>query len=85
MKTLIIPKLDENIKFCGYTRIKVKNKMTSSDVKKVLEQLPGLPQGYCGEIYTITQTKTPIELIRFYDIRQRGVRKLKNLFIAVVD
>ncbi len=82
---IIIPKFDEKIKFAGYKTVSVKKHMDFEDEQKILQELPGFPQGYCSSLGKITQTKTPIELTRFYDIRQRGSTKLRGYYIAVAD
>jgi hypothetical protein len=84
MKTLLVPAFDYENKFTGYKKVKVKNKLDHKDENKVLGFLPGIPQGYCPALSKITETKEPIEITRFYDIRQRGVKKLKNYFITVL-
>lgn len=83
MKTLLVPSFDYDTKFIGYKEVKVKNKMDHADEMKVLEILPGFKCGYCPALSKITETKEPIEITRFYDIRQRGAKKLKNFFITL--
>ena len=87
MKTLIVPtfKHENNVgyKFKSYKEVKVKNKMNSKDYIKVASHLPGLTVGYCGELYDIAELKNPIEVTRFYDIRQRSVKQLKGYYITV--
>lgn len=85
MKTLQVPQFNEfdNFKFVGYKEVKVKNKMNTADYNKITSVLPGMCVGYCPAIYTIAETKKPIEIIHFYDIRQRGVKKLKGFFITL--
>jgi hypothetical protein len=84
MKTLLIPKFDINsLKFLGHKEVKIKNNPNTKDYNKVVEQLPGFPQGYCPSIYNILISKKPLEITSFYDKRQRGSRKLKGYFITV--
>ncbi|HEY9341914.1 MAG TPA: hypothetical protein VIQ23_10050 [Hanamia sp.] len=85
MKTLSVPTFDHENKFTGYKKVKVKNKIDHADEMKVLNLLPGFPQGYCPALSKITETKEPIEITRFYDVRQRGIKNLKNLFITIED
>jgi hypothetical protein len=85
MKTLLVPSFDYENNFIGYKEVKVKNKMDHKDENKVLNILPGFKQGYCPALSKITETREPIEITRFYDVRQRGVKKLKNLFITILD
>tara|TARA_R110002020_G_scaffold144907_1_gene318097 strand:- start:6 stop:275 length:270 start_codon:yes stop_codon:yes gene_type:complete len=87
MKTLIVPKFNyvdnQGYKFNKYVEVKVKNKMNSKDYIKVTQVLPGLTVGYCAELYDIAEKKNPIEITRFYDIRQRSVKQLKGYFITL--
>lgn len=85
MKTLIIPILDEfnNYKQKGFKEVKIKNNPDAKDYHKITNVLPGLCVGYCPEVYSIGETKKPIEIIDFYDIRQKGVKKLKGHFITL--
>ena len=76
MKTLSVPTFDHENKFTGYKKVKVKNKIDRADE---------IPQGYCPALSKITETKEPIEITRFYDVRQIGIKKLKNLFITIED
>lgn len=86
MVTLQIPKFDTfGNKFLKFVTVKIKNKPNTKDYHKVINELAGFPQGYVAEIYTIGETKKPIEVSRFYDLRQRGSRKLKGHFITVVE
>jgi len=84
MKTLLVPKFDtsNNYKFTGYKEVKVKNKLDYKDERKVINELPGMPCGYCSALAKITETRKPIEIRRFYDARQ-NTRMLKNYFITV--
>lgn len=85
MKTLQVPQFDEfnNYKFTGFKDVKVKNKMNTEDYNKITNALPGMCVGYCPAIYNIAENKKPIEVIHFYDIRQKGVTKLKGYFITL--
>ena len=83
MKTLLVPTFDYENTFTGYKEVKVKNKMDREDERKVMTLLPGFPQGYCPALSTITETKEPLSISNFYDIRQKGAKKLKNYFITV--
>jgi len=84
MIKLRIPKFDRDLNFVGYSQVAVRNKMNSVDYNKVVSLLPGMPQGYCKEIYDIYKTKKPIEITKFYDIRQRGLKKIRNQFITII-
>ena len=61
MKTLLVPTFkhvqNQGYKFVKNEEVKVKNKMNSKDYIKVTNCLPGLPVGYCSELYDITETK----------------------------
>lgn len=86
MKTLLVPTFEPTCKgyrFLKYKEVKVKNKPNSKDYIKVTNALPGLPVGYCSELYKITETAKPIEIIRFYDLRQQGTKQLKGFFIRL--
>lgn len=87
MKTLIVPTFkhvhNQGYKFNKNIEVKVKNKMNTKDYLKVAESLPGLTVGYCAELYDIAQIRKPIEITRFYDIRQRSVKQLKGYFITL--
>jgi hypothetical protein len=85
MKTLQIPKFkkSDKYKFIGFKKVKVKNKMNSKDYIKVVSELPGMAVGYCAELYNILESKKPIEITRFYDVRQ-SPQFLKGHFITVV-
>lgn len=89
MITIQIPTFDEfnNYKFVKFVKVKVKNKMDSKDYGKITKLLPGVPQGYCGKIYTIAKTKKPIDVTSFYDIRQNRkiLRIMKGNFITVLN
>ena len=87
MITLQVPFFDEfdNLKFLGYKEVKVKNKIKTEDYNKITSVLPGMCVGYCPEIYKIAETKEPIEVTRFYDIRQKSVKKLKGYFITLIE
>lgn len=85
MKTLLVPTFDYEYTFMGYVEVKVKNKMDNEDYNKVISMLPGYAQGYCPALYTITETKEPLSISNFYDIRQKGAKKLKNYFISVKE
>ena len=87
MKTLQVPTFNEfnNLKFTGFKTVKVKNKMKTKDYHKITNLLPGMCVGYCPDIYDIAKNKKPIEIIHFYDIRQRSVNKLKGYFITCLD
>ena len=87
MKTLLVPTFDEfnDYKFKGFTTVKIKNKPNTKDYNKVTSKLPGMCVGYCPALYLIGETKKPIEIIHFYDIRQKGVKKLKGYFITVIN
>jgi hypothetical protein len=87
MKTLLVPTFkyvqNQGYKFKGHKEVKVKNRMNSKDYIKVTSVLPGLPVGYCSELYDITEKQKPIEVTRFYDLRQNGVKQLKGHFITI--
>ena len=87
MKTLQVPTFDEfnHLKFIGFKKVKVKNKMNTKDYHKITAVLPGMVVGYCPEIYDIAKTKKPIEIIHFYDIKQRDVKKLKGYYITILN
>jgi hypothetical protein len=84
MIKLLVPKFDKDLNFVGHSKVCVKNKIDTKDYNKIASVLPGLPQGYCEEIYSIGKTKKPIEITRFYDPRQRDISKIKNRFITVI-
>lgn len=83
MKTLSVPTFDYNLKFSGFKKVKVKNKMDHSDETKVLNLLPGFKQGYCPALLKITELKEPVPITQFYDIRQKAVKNLKNYYITI--
>jgi hypothetical protein len=85
MKTILVPQFNEfeNYKFTGLKEVKIKNKPNTKDYNKVTKALPGMCVGYCPAIYTIAETNKPIEVVDFYDIRQKGVKKLKGHFITL--
>ncbi len=85
MITLLVPTFDEfnNYKFKGNKEVKIKNKPNTRDYNKITKVLAGMCVGYCSAVYTIGKTKKPIDITDFYDIRQRGVKKLKGYFITI--
>lgn len=83
MKTIQIPKFDEKRNFTGYKEVKVKNVIDYKDSRKIINELPGFAVGYCSAIYNLGNGVDKIEIVRFYDARQRGLGKLKNHFITV--
>jgi len=58
--------------------------MDHSNEMKVINELPGVPCGYCPALSKITETKEPIEIMRFYDARQ-NTKKLKGFYITVIE
>ena len=92
MTTLSVPtfkivwpvgKKHHTYEFDKYVNVTIKNEPDSKDYWKVVKHLPGMPQGYVKDIYTIGKTHIPIEIIRFYDTRQNP-KLLKGFFISVV-
>lgn len=92
MKTLLVPTFSEvwpigathhTHQFKEYTELEVNDEPTGDDYQKVTRLLPGIPCGFCGAFETSVKTGKPIPITSFYDIRQRGVNKLKNYFITV--
>ena len=85
---LQVPQFDKfnNYKFTNFKTVKIKNKPDSSDYNKITKELPGICQGYVEQVYTIGETKKPIEVSNFYDIRQgKTVKKFKGYFITVLN
>ncbi len=83
MIQLLIPTFDDKINFIGNVTLEVNDIIQYDDYNKICKLLPGTPCGYCNSIATIGETKQPIEITRFYDIRQKGVKKLKRYFITL--
>lgn len=92
MTTLSVPtfkvvwpvgKKHHTYEFVKYVNIKIKDEPDSEDYWKVVSHLPGIPQGYVEDIYTIGKTRRKIDIIRFYDTRQNS-KLLKGFFISVV-
>ncbi len=84
MIKLSVPKFDKDLNFIGHSEVVVKDKMDTQDYVKIACALPGMPVGYCEEIYDIGNVKKPIEITKFYDPRQRGFDKIKNQFITII-
>ncbi|MBV5334197.1 MAG: hypothetical protein JZU49_00135 [Sulfuricurvum sp.] len=85
MKTILIPKINNDFQISSFKQIKIKNNPDTYDYNKITKELPGTSCGYCPAVYTIAKTKKPIELIHFYDLRQKNVNKLKGLFITILN
>jgi hypothetical protein len=81
---LSIPTFDDNLRFIKNITIEINKKIGTNEYNRITQILPGMCVGYCEDIYSIAETKTPIEIIHFYDIRQKGVKKLKGYFIKVL-
>lgn len=82
---LSVPTFDQNIKFVDNVTIEVNKKITTEDYNRICRLLPGLPQGYPEPIFTIGETKKPVPVIDFYDIRQgKAVKKFKGYFITIL-
>ena len=79
-----VPTFDDNLRFVKNVTIEIKKKGDSKDYNDVCRLLPGSPCGYCPAIYHIAETKKPIQITEFYDIRQKNVRKLKGYYINVL-
>ena len=82
MKRVAIPKLDGELKQIGTTEVLINDNWNTEDYNKVVQQFPGLPQGYVPELFDATGR---IEMKNFYDTRQKGAKKLKGLFIEITQ
>lgn len=82
MKRVTIPKLDGELKQIGTTEVLINDNWNTEDYNKVVQQFPGLPQGYVPELFDTTGR---IEMKNFYDTRQKGAKKLKGLFIEITQ
>lgn len=83
MKTIIVPTFTNDLEFKAYKKIKIKNKPSQKCYDKVSKLLPGICQGYCINFFKIFELKRLINVVEFYDIRQRGIKKLKKYCIIV--
>ena len=82
MKRVIIPTLNEQLKQVGSVDVIINDNPNTEDYNKVVREFPGIPCGYCRELYT---TIGRIEMIDFYDIRQKNIKRLKGLFIEITQ
>ena len=82
MKRVMIQKLDGELKQIGTTEVMINDNPNTEDYNKVVREFPGIPCGYCKELYT---TIGRIDMIDFYDIRQKNIKRLKGLFIEITQ
>lgn len=82
---LSVPTFDDNLKFIKNVTIEVNKNLNTKDYNAICRLLPGMTVGYCAEIYDIAKNKKPIEITGFYDIRQRGIKKVKGYYINLLQ